>query len=114
MPRFQFILHLSGLSVPVEGDQPIIGCLAARRVLAQNAEEAGQLATESLLAEPRIAGLLEETRAQLGNADAGKVEVEKCENIGWLRWYLSPLPSKLFFYHPEEEPDAKSAGASIP
>ncbi len=110
MHRYQIILHGSGFSVPVKGDTPVIGFLTVRRVTARDEEEAQAVAVEELLGEPKIAAMVEETRASLGQTDTCKVEVEKCQRIGWLRWHLSPLPSRLLIYSEEKEGGVEKSG----
>lgn len=101
--RYQLILHASGFSVPEEGQDPIIGFLTVRRVMAVHEEEARSLAKEELLNEPRIIGMMEQTRLSTGTDATCKVEVDECFRIGWLRWTFSPLPTRLLVYSAERE-----------
>lgn len=101
--RYQLILHASGFHVPEEGQDPIIGFLTVRRVMAMHEEEAASLAKEELLCDPKILGMIEQTRLSTGTDETCKVEVDECFPIGWLRWTFSPLPTRLLLYSAEKE-----------
>ncbi len=99
--RYQLILEASGFHIPLES-RDCAGFVCARRVLADSEEEAGSRAVEELLAEPRVAAMVESTREHFGTADSCKVRVDACFRIGWLRWTFSPLPRDFLFYENDE------------
>jgi hypothetical protein len=101
--RYQLILHASGLHVPEEGQDPIIGFVTVRRVMAMNPEDAAEQAKEELLNDPKILSMIEQTRLSTGTDETCKVEVDECFPIGWLRWTFSSLPTRLLLYSAEKD-----------
>lgn len=106
LQRYQLIIHASGFHVPEKGQDPIIGFLTVKRVMAHDEEEAGDLAKEEVMNDPKILGMMEQTREHTGTDATCKLEVEECFRIGWLRWTLSPLPTRLLVYSAEKDADA--------
>lgn len=106
--RYQLIVHASGFHVPEQGQEPIIGFLTVKRVMAQDEEEAGNIAREEMMNDPKILGMIEKTREHTGTDATCKLEVEECFRIGWLRWTFSPLPTRLLVYSEEKDADAQS------
>ena len=104
--RFQLIIHASGFHVPEKGQDPIIGFLTVKRVMAHDEEEAGNVAKEEMMNDPKILGMMEQTREHTGTDATCKLEVGECFRIGWLRWTLSPLPTRLLVYSAEKDVDA--------
>lgn len=96
--RYQLILHASGFVIPEEGEEPSNGFLTVRRVMADDEDEAARIAIEELLAEPRVAAMMEQTAEATGTSASCKVEVEKCDRIGWLRWTFASLPQGFMYY----------------
>jgi hypothetical protein len=106
--RYQLILHASGFHVPEEGEEPIIGFLTVKRVMAENEREAAELAKEELMNDPKILGMMERTKEHTGTDDTCKVEVDECFQIGWLRWTFSSLPTRLLVYSAEQDEEGST------
>lgn len=106
--RYQLIIHASGFHVPEEGQDPIIGFLTVKRVMARDEEAAGNVAKEELMNDPKIVGMMERTKEQTGTDATCKLEVEECFRIGWLRWTFSALPTRLLVYSAEKEGDGNA------
>lgn len=96
--RYQVFLHVSGLSVPCEGHDPIQGFYTAKRVVANDDKEAERLAMEELMKEPKVQRFVSETKRALGNSDSCRVHVEECFQISWWRWTFTRTPRGLILY----------------
>jgi hypothetical protein len=105
--RYQLFLHASGFQVPEEGQDPIIGFLTVKRVMARDEEEAASLAKEELMNDPKVLRMIEETREQTGTDATCKVEVDECFRIGWFRWTFSSLPTRLLVYSEEKDEEGE-------
>lgn len=104
MPRrFQVTLDASGIFIPVAGDQPIVGFLAIRRVLADAPEEAERLAAEALMQEYRYRDLMASAARTGGNFENCKLQQESITDVSWFRWYFAKPSAAFIFYQAEEE-----------
>lgn len=101
--RYQLILEASGFFIPSEGHNPAAGFVCVRRVMAEDEEEAGRLAIENLMAEPKVVSMVQATAERFGTSDGCKVRVDACFRIGWLRWTFSAIPQGFIFYEEGED-----------
>jgi hypothetical protein len=101
------MLDVSGISIPVDGDEPIRGFLAIRRVLADTPEDAERLAAETLKQEDRYRGLMGDAVRKGGNVDNIEIQLESLSEVSWFRW-LFAKPSPAFIFYQDEEEDSSS------
>lgn len=100
--RYQVTLHGTGFSVPVEGDKPIRGFFAIRRVLADSPEEAERSAIATLQQEERYRSLVETTERELGSRDGYRLRLESIGELSWFRWHFSRHSPSFIFYQDDE------------
>jgi len=102
MPRrFQVTLHGRGFHVPVEGGDPIVGFFTIRRVVADSARDAEQMAIEALEKEERYRHLVETTARELGFSNSCSVRLDSIGHLSWFRWHFSRYSPSLIFYSDE-------------
>lgn len=101
--RYQVMLNVTGILIPVEGDQPIVGFLAIRRVLADAPEDAERLAAETLAKEDRYKDLMASAASTGGSFENCTMQLESLSEVSWFRWHFAKPSPAFIFYQDEEE-----------
>jgi hypothetical protein len=107
--RFQVVLHGTGFSVPVEGEEPIRGFFTIRRVLADSPEDAERTAIATLEQEERYREFVEATERELGSRAGYQVRVDDIGRLSWWRWCFTSYSPSFIFYSDDED-DADGTG----
>lgn len=103
--RFQVTLHGSGLRVPLEGNRPIRGFFAIRRIQAETPEAATRDALAALRQEERFRELEAATQRELGNDATITVQRDNIGELSWFRWHFFRHSNAFIFYTKEGDGD---------
>jgi hypothetical protein len=94
--RYQIMIEGTGFSIPVANDDPIIGFITERRVLAADAAKA--LVVENLRQEPKVQWLFKTTAQNVGSSDSCTFSTRHVRRISWWKWHFGGYMRGFAFY----------------
>jgi len=101
--RFEVTLHVSGLSVPVDGKDRAKGFYAIRWTVAESPEDAVVKAVNALKAEEHFRFLVQTTEEDLGESSQISIDLESVSLLSWMKSLFTRHPCSFIFYQDKDE-----------